>query len=139
MTEAKLDILALIPGSNFHYLAGFSPMLTERLALLLLSTLSDTPILVLPALEAPGVRTHIGGGMEILTWDDAKGSHGVLQDALTRLGGEDTVRTGVEFTAMRIQELRALENAAAAVRTERRTRRAVLRGPPFRESRGDGL
>ena len=115
MTEAELDVLALIPGSNFRYLTGFSPMLTERLALVLLSTLSDTPMLVLPALEAPGARTHLGGGVEILTWDDATGSHAALEDALNRLGGEKTVRAGVEFTAMRIQELRALENAAAGM------------------------
>jgi Xaa-Pro dipeptidase len=115
MTEAKLDVLALIPGSNFRYLTGFSPMLTERLALVLLSTLSDTPTLVIPALEAPGARTHLGARVEILTWDDATGSHAALQDSLNRLGGEKTVRAGVEFTAMRIQELRALENAATGM------------------------
>lgn len=115
LAETDLDALVLIPGSNLRYLLGFSPMLSKRVVLAIFPTEDSPPALALPTLEAPGVRAHLGEAASYHTWDDATGPDAAVEAALHQTGLTGAVTLGVEFAAMRVQDLRALERAADAL------------------------
>jgi Xaa-Pro aminopeptidase len=110
MKEAGVNFVALIPGSNLKYLTGFTPMLTKRVALGLFP-LSGDPVFVLPSLEAPNARLHLGD-IKIYEWDDANGAAAAVAEALKSLGASGNTIAGVEYTAMRVNDLKIIEQAA---------------------------
>jgi Xaa-Pro aminopeptidase len=114
--ERSLDAVAIVPGASMRYLTGLMFHPSERLTLLLIRADGSTPALVLPALEAERVRAATRAGttslVEIYAWHDAEGPFDALGQALS-----DTFRErhapgltiAVEYTAMRVMELHALE------------------------------
>jgi Xaa-Pro aminopeptidase len=72
VAAAGLDGLLVSPGADLEYLTGYDPMELERLTMLLVAVNQD-PVLVVPALEAPGAELAAGiGGVEIVRWTDAE-------------------------------------------------------------------
>jgi Xaa-Pro aminopeptidase len=112
----SLDAIAIVPGASMRYLTGLVFHPSERLTLLLIRADGSTPALVLPALEAERVRAATRAGsssfLHIYPWDDSEGPADALGQALS-----DTFRErhapgltiAVEYTAMRVMELHALE------------------------------
>lgn len=70
LADAELEGLVVTPGADLAYLTGYDPLPLERLIALLV-TPRDDPILVVPALEAPGAAMAPGiEGVEIVPWRD---------------------------------------------------------------------
>lgn len=114
MHEAGLKTMALVPGANLQYLLGLSLHGSERLAILFVPHTGPLAM-VLPALEQPRAAAEAQAEIRFYPWQDADG----FGAALTRcaadldLGG----RLGIEYGAMRVFELRAIE-AVATVEAE---------------------
>jgi Xaa-Pro dipeptidase len=70
--------------------------------------------MVLPALEAPRAQAQARFPIRFYTWDDAEGPYAALRRCADELG-LDGKRVGVEYTAMRVLELRGIEQAAPEV------------------------
>jgi len=110
MRPAGIDVLAVVPGANMRYLAGLEIHSSERVAVAFFPA-DGTPAMVLPALETPRAQSQARFPITFYPWDDADGSAGTLSRCVAdlRLAGQ---RIGVEYTAMRVLELRAIEAAA---------------------------
>jgi Xaa-Pro dipeptidase len=110
MRDAGVAALAVVPGANLRYLAGLELHMNERLTIAFFPEQGE-PAMVLPALEAPRARTQAQFPMRFYTWDDAEGPYGALQRCADdlRLDGQ---RLGVEYTTMRVLELRGVEQVA---------------------------
>jgi Xaa-Pro dipeptidase len=107
-----LAAVAVVPGANLRYLAGLDMHMNERLTVAFFLAAGQTAI-VLPALEAPRAQAQAHVPIRFYTWDDAAGPY----DALRRCAADlhlDGARVGVEYTAMRVLELRGIERAAEA-------------------------
>lgn len=139
MVQAGVDLVAIAPSPNMHYLLGFAPMADERPCALLVTR--DNMRLVIPELNADQVENHTG--LSAIRWTDAAGprqafsmalgelgidSNGVLAadntmraDALLLLqeltGPMESIAAGVLMSALRMRksapELEALQRAAA--------------------------
>jgi Xaa-Pro aminopeptidase len=114
--ERSLDAIAIVPGASMRYLTGLVFHPSERLTLLLIRADGRTPALVLPALEAERVRAATRAGttslLAIYPWHDAEGPTDALGQALSDSFGErhtPGLTIAVEYTAMRVMELHALE------------------------------
>jgi Xaa-Pro aminopeptidase len=107
-----LAAVAVVPGANLRYLAGLDLHMNERLAVAFFPTIGQ-PAMVLPALEAPRAQAQARMPMHFYTWDDAAGPYDALRRCAADLG-LDGARLGVEYTAMRVLELRGIEQAAEA-------------------------
>ncbi|MCL5996006.1 MAG: Xaa-Pro peptidase family protein [Chloroflexi bacterium] len=118
LNSLGLDGIVLMPSSNLRYLTGIGFHPSKRLALTFVSADGRTPCLVLPALEAAGVRAAFGTSAELFTWTDAEGPAQALHRAVARTfgahSGTRSAHIGIEYTTMRVMELRALEMAALA-------------------------
>jgi Xaa-Pro dipeptidase len=110
MREAGVAAVAVVPGANLRYLAGLEIHMNERLAVAFFPAEGE-PAMVLPALEAPRAQAQARFPMRFYTWDDAEGPDAALGRCAAdlRLDGR---RVGVEYTAMRVLELRGIERAA---------------------------
>lgn len=106
---------AIVPGANLYYLTDLAMHLSERLTLLFVPAVGDSALL-LPALEAPRAQAQSYIPLRLYTWNDAEGPALALQRCAADLGLEGG-RVAIEHTAMRVLDLRALEEAAA-VQTE---------------------
>lgn len=109
-----LDGIALMPSSNLRYLTGLSFHPSKRLSLALFPANGQLPCFVLPALEANSARNALIFPAELFTWTDAEGPSQALHRAVAQAFRSHHLRIGVEYTAMRVMELRALEMAALA-------------------------
>lgn len=109
-----LDGIALMPNSNLRYLTGLAFHPSKRLTLALVPANGHIPCFVLPSLEASAVRTALGMPVELFTWTDTQGPATALKDAFAYAFHKPSVRVGIEYSAMRVMELRALELAAGA-------------------------
>jgi len=110
MKTEKLDAIALNPGPSLYYITGLSFHLMERPIVLILS-LNDKPILILPDLErSKAEKSDLD--LELISYgeDDASRSR-AFQEASTRLD-LDNRRIGVEPLRSRVFELRLLESVA---------------------------
>jgi Xaa-Pro dipeptidase len=110
----ELDGIALMPSSNLRYLTGLGFHPSKRLTLTLIAADGHTPCVVLPALEAGSVRAALGTSAELFTWTDAEGPTKALRNAMAQAFPKRSARIGIEYTAMRVMELRALEMAGVA-------------------------
>ena len=108
-----LDGIALMPSSNLRYLTGLGFHPSKRLTLALIPADGHTPCFVLPALEASAVRSALSTPIELFTWTDAEGPLLILKNAYAYAFHKASNRVGIEYTTMRVMELRALEQAAA--------------------------
>jgi Xaa-Pro dipeptidase len=110
MRDLNVDTLALVPGANLQYLLGLTIHMSERLAIAFLS--SDGSVrMVLPALEQPRAESEVRLPARFFPWGDTEGFIGALEACLAtaQLGR----RAAVEYAAMRVLELRAIEAAAS--------------------------
>jgi Xaa-Pro dipeptidase len=110
MRAADLPALALVPGANLFYLLGLSIHLSERLAVAFVRQ-SGEASMVLPALEQSRAETEVRVPVRFYPWHDAEGYTQALRHCVDAIGLGG--RLGVEYGAMRVLELRAIESVAA--------------------------
>lgn len=106
-----------MPSSNLRYLTGLSFHASKRLTLALFPADGSTPRFVLPALEVSSARANSQVELQLYPWSDADGPTAALQSAVASLQLPSAARIGVEYTAMRVMELRVLEACAPAITT----------------------
>ncbi|MGH3754650.1 MAG: aminopeptidase P family N-terminal domain-containing protein, partial [Pseudonocardiaceae bacterium] len=84
---AGLDALLVTPSADLRYLLGMAGETHERLTCLVLPADGD-PVLVVPALERPGMDgTPVPGlGLEIAEWPDGDDPYALVADVLRRPG-----------------------------------------------------
>src|SRR5919204_81808 len=89
LSERGVDALLIGPSADLVYLTGYQAPPLERLTLLVLPAKGD-PRLVVPRLEAPLARDHLGAGPRVIRPGDA-----VVVDIGGRRAGycSDTTRT----------------------------------------------
>jgi Xaa-Pro aminopeptidase len=141
--ERGMDALLLGPSADLRYLTGYQAPPLERMTLLVLPAAGDA-WLVVPALEAPLARDHLGGlDLEVAAWQETEDPVGLVRAALDaaaaggRRGGGDQLWSafllrlqaalpGADFVAastvtrqLRMrkdpEEVEALARAAAAI------------------------
>lgn len=105
-----IDCVALMPGANLRYFTGLTTHQSERPAMALVPAEGALAI-VLPDLEVPGARAHLPEDVRLFTYRDEEGHEHVFYQAAEELA-LDGKRIGVEYLAMRLLELRRLEQAA---------------------------
>ncbi len=110
MAEQNLDALALNPGPSLPYLTGLHFHLSERPVVILFPK-GDTPLIVLPELEAPKLES-VALEMKSFPYGENPDAWGQAFQAAIALGGLHKARIGVEPRALRVLELRYLEAAA---------------------------
>jgi len=78
IADAGLAGFVATPGPDLVYLLGYDPLPLERLTALLI-TADAEPLLVVPALEAPGAE-HADGidGVRVVGWTDAVDPYAIL-------------------------------------------------------------
>jgi len=108
MRTSGLDALALVPGANLLYLLGLTIHTSERLAVAFCG-LDGSVRVVLPALERPRAEAEARFPAQFYDWSDAEGYEVGLRQCMEDAGLRG--RLGVEYTAMRVLELRAIEAA----------------------------
>lgn len=113
MRAANFQTLAVVPGANLFYLLDLTIHQSERLAVAFFTAGGEIG-LVLPALEQPRAQAEAPAPIRWYPWHDADGYEHALQQCVAdlRIAG----MLAVEYTAMRVLELRAIE-AVAAVQT----------------------
>ncbi len=110
LRQGSMDALALVPGANLLYLAGLDLHMNERFTVAFFPA-EGQPAMVLPALEQPRAQAQARFPLRFYPWHDGAGPAAALRQAIADLGLDGT-RLGVEYTAMRVLELRAIEQAA---------------------------
>ncbi len=113
LRQGGMDALAVVPGANLRYLAGLDMHMNERLTVAFFPA-EGQPAMVLPALEQPRAQAQAPFPIRFYPWTDSEGPQGALQRAVDDLG-LDGRRLGAEYTAMRLIELRGIEQAAPEV------------------------
>ena len=109
LQRARLDALALNPGSSLTYLTGLHFHLMER-PVVAFFTATGKQALVLPRLEAPKVAER--EDIQPFFYDDNPAQwHDAFHQAMEALGLRQA-RIGVEPNRLRVLELRFLEAAA---------------------------
>ena len=84
--ERGVDALLLGPSPDLEYLTGYRPPALERLTMLVLPA-SGEARLVVPALEAPLARDHLGAlGIEVAAWPETDDPVRLVGDALAAAG-----------------------------------------------------
>jgi Xaa-Pro aminopeptidase len=84
--ERGVDALLLGPSADLAYLTGYRPPALERLTLLVLPAAGD-PRLVVPALEAPLARDHLGElEIELAVWQETDDPVRLVGAALAAAG-----------------------------------------------------
>lgn len=106
-----MDAVVIMPGANLQYLTGMTLHQSERIALVVIPTDGRDLLVVLPALEQPRAQQEIQSTLPIkwFPWSDDEGPVEALRRAAAGLIGRTV---GVEYTTMRVLELRALEEVA---------------------------
>lgn len=110
MASYQFAAVAVVPGANLQYLAGLGIHMNERLAVAFFPT-SGEPAMVLPALEAPRAQAQARMPIRFYTWADDEGPDAALLRCTSDLALSGA-RIGVEYTTMRVLELRGIEQSA---------------------------
>jgi Xaa-Pro aminopeptidase len=113
MASQSFDAAAIVPGANMRYLAGLDIHLSERLSVAFFPTDGQAAV-VLPALEEPRAAAQARVPLRFYPWDDTEGPEPALRRCVGDLGLAGK-RVGAEYTAMRLLELRGIEQAAPGV------------------------
>lgn len=92
MAANGTDLLALGPGPNMHWVAGFHPHADERPCLLMVT--QDKAGFLMPVLNAAGSRERTD--LPFWTWADADGPDAALQQALAALNATTARRVAVD-------------------------------------------
>lgn len=112
--DSHVDLLAIVPGANLRYLTGLEMHTSERVTLALFP-LDGQVAFVLPELEAPRARGTLATEASFYGYSDQEGPGPAFRQAAADLRLEGKV-IGVEHLAMRVLELRLLEEHAASAR-----------------------
>ncbi|MCU0493457.1 MAG: Xaa-Pro peptidase family protein [Chloroflexaceae bacterium] len=116
--QAGLAGLALMPAANLKYLTGLTFHQGKRLTLVLVPADGSAPCFIIPALELTQAQANATLPMRYFPWHDADGPGEALRQAVQDgFGGTPKGAIGVEYTALRVMELRALEQAAPGLAT----------------------
>jgi Xaa-Pro dipeptidase len=106
----EVDCVALVPGANLRYFTGLALHISERPAVAFVPAEGSLSLL-LPELEASAALVHLPEGARLFTYRDEEGHehsfHQVAEEL--ELAGK---RLGVEYLAMRLVEMRRIEQAA---------------------------
>src|SRR5688500_13544988 len=108
--------VAVVPGADLHYLAGLDMHMNERVTVALFPSRGQ-PAIVLASLAAARAEATAVVPLSFYPWGDAEGPYGALKRCADALGVANQ-KIGVEYTAMRVLELRAVEQTAPGVRAE---------------------
>jgi len=116
MAARGIALMALGPGPNMHWLAGFHTHPDERPALLLIA--AQGAVWLMPALNAADARQHTD--LPMVPWADANGPEAALAEALSRIGAasadtialDETMRT--DFALLVLQALPGATPTVAA-------------------------
>ena len=111
---AGVDCVALVPGANLRYFLGLAMHLSERPTVAFVPRVGN-PVLLLPALEAPAARTKLGEDVRFFAYRDEEGHVSAFAEVAEELGLEGKA-IGVEYLAMRVLELRRIEQSAPGSR-----------------------
>jgi Xaa-Pro dipeptidase len=114
MQQHQYAAVALMPSANMRYLTGLQYGMGKRIALALLPR-DGQPSMVLPAMDTHAVEAGAQVPLRLYPWADGEGPDAALHRCMHDLG-LDGAAIGVEYTAMRVQELRALQHAAPGFR-----------------------
>jgi len=117
MNREGLATVAIVPGANLRYLTGVDFHVTSRLSLVLFPADGGLPCFVVPTLEMARVQSSIAIPVQFYPWNDANGPAEALRSAVDKLVPDTAARVGIEYTVMRVRELRALEEAAPGLQT----------------------
>lgn len=117
MAAQGLAAVVLMPDANLRYLSGLAFHHGKRITLLIIPANGDPPAFVIPALEVSQAQHNALIPMRYFAWSDADGPAQALRDALEATIGAARGPVGVEYTTMRVMELRALEQAAPGLQT----------------------
>ena len=116
LQRAGMAAAAVVPGANLRYLAGLDMHMNERVSIAFVTAAGEVAM-VLPKLEAPRAEAQATIPLQFYPWTDDEGPADVLHRCLDDLGVQDG-QIAVEYTAMRVLELRAIEAAAPGLRAE---------------------
>ena len=113
--EHQLDCLALVPGFNLRYITSIDFMLLERPFIVFIpAEASESPVLVIPELEAAN-WTHIAPfEASLFPWSDQSGPDDAMRQAAQTLNGVRTL--GVEHLRMRVLEADLIGRFMANIR-----------------------
>jgi Xaa-Pro aminopeptidase len=119
LRRQNLDGLALMPDANLSYLSGLSFHHGKRLTLVLVPAAGGTPCFVIPALEQTQAEANSQIALRYFPWIDADGPAAALAAAVEAAFGPGArdLSLAVEYTSLRVMELRALEAAVPGLRT----------------------
>ncbi|GAB4214983.1 MAG: aminopeptidase P family protein [Roseiflexaceae bacterium] len=116
LRQGGMHAVAVVPGANLRYLAGLDLHMNERLTVAFFPV-EGSPAMVLPKLEQPRAETQVSAPLRFYPWDDSEGPVAALARCVADLGlGGRTL--GVEYTTMRVLELRGIEATAPGVQIE---------------------
>jgi Xaa-Pro dipeptidase len=104
-----VECVALVPGANLHYFSGLAMHLSERPTVAFVPAQGPIAI-VLPVLEAPAARACLPQEARLFTYDDEEGHEHVFRQIAAELA-LDGKPIGVEYLAMRLLEMRRIEQA----------------------------
>ena len=107
LIDENLDLLAIVPGSNFLYLTGGNFHLMERPTILLISK-NIKPIAILPVLEVDSFN-KLKLDADIVEWQDSDGYQSAFNKAYEKLA--PIKKIGIEGQRMRVFESQAIEKA----------------------------
>ncbi|NTV64956.1 MAG: aminopeptidase P family protein, partial [Oscillochloris sp.] len=105
--------LALMPDANLTYLTGLTFHHGKRLTVALFPADGSQPCFIIPALEQSRVEDSSSIPMCYFAWADAEGAAQAARRAMQAAFGETApdLPLGIEYTALRVMELRGLEAA----------------------------
>jgi Xaa-Pro dipeptidase len=105
-----VECVALMPGANLRYFTGLATHLSERPMVAFVPV--DGPLTVLlPELEAPAAKSCLPEAARLFTYRDEEGHEHVFHQVTEELD-LDGKPIGVEYLAMRLLEMRRIEQAA---------------------------
>lgn len=105
LVGASLDALLLTPGADLQYLCGVKVLAQERLTCLVVPV-DGSPVLVVPALDAPGAEASLspGSGVRVVSWDEGGDPCEAIAGCLT---GSGPVAVSDRMWAVHASRLRA--------------------------------
>lgn len=106
--------VALMPGANMLYFTGLPVHVSERPTVAFVPSSGPLAVL-LPELEAPAARGHLPGDARLFTYRDEEGHEQAFAEVVAELE-LDGKPVGIEYLAMRVLEMRRIEQAAPGCR-----------------------
>ena len=106
----EVECIALVPGANLRYFTGLTTHLSERPAVAFIP--AQGPVVVLlPELEAPAAQACLPAEARLFTYSDEEGHEHIFHQVAEALDLKGKP-IGVEYLAMRLLEMRRIEQAA---------------------------